>query len=67
MLEKIPMTFYQDVSACITSYEVIWSLYHLVFLMLLPLFALSGALSWYLAKEIDRENKKKEKQGNKYN
>lgn len=35
--------------------------------MLLPLFVLSGILSCYLAKEIDKENKKKEKQGNENN
>ena len=34
-----------------------------VFMMLLPLFIISGLLSCYLIREIDRENKKKEKQG----
>lgn len=32
-------------------------------MMLLPLFVISGLLSCYLIREIDRENKKKEKQG----
>ena len=43
-----------------------WSCFNCVFtvfLILLPLFIISGFLSFYLAREIDKDNKKKEKKG----
>ena len=67
MLEMILTILYQNVSRqTVVSVNIIQNnllLLFSVFIILLPLFLISGFLAFYLAREIDRDNKKKEKKG----